>query len=233
MSEEFSDDFVVEDEEESSRPFLIAAGSLILIFIIISGVLLGFILTRQKDQSDEVSAREATNEAILASNALVQQTADAMAVEAEIAAAEATEKANATEEPEVILPSATPELVPTRDVSSGAVDPDNPAAGSGEDPGNGAGDGVGDGAGNNTGDGVGDGTGDGVSDGTGDGVGDGVGDGSGDSTTAGDALATPTLAPVVPEAGELPQTGLSVFGVAIAVLGMLGLLVVARRLRTT
>jgi LPXTG-motif cell wall-anchored protein len=45
-------------------------------------------------------------------------------------------------------------------------------------------------------------------------------------------LATPTLATTAPEAGELPQTGLSVWGVAIAVLGMLGLLVVARRLRT-
>ena len=229
MSEEFSDDFVVEDEEESGRPFLIAAGSLILIFIIISGVLLGFILTRQKDQSDEVGAREATNEAILASNALVQQTADAMAAEAEMAAAEATAKANAPEEPEEVLPSATPELVPTRDVSSGAVDPDNPASGSGEDAGDGTGDGVGDGSGNNTGDSAGDGTGDSAGDGTG----DSAGDGSGDGTTAGDALATPTLALVVPEAGELPQTGLSVFGVAIAVLGMLSLLVVARRLRTT
>jgi len=72
MSEEFSDDFVVEDEEESSRPFLIAAGSLILIFIIIGGVLLAFILNQQRDQSDENEARLATNEAILASNALVR-----------------------------------------------------------------------------------------------------------------------------------------------------------------
>ena len=61
FSDDFSDDFVVEDEEESGRPFLIAAGSLILIFIIISGVLLAFILSQQSEQSDEVAAREATN----------------------------------------------------------------------------------------------------------------------------------------------------------------------------
>jgi len=107
-------------------------------------------------------------------------------------------------------------LVSTRDVGSGAVDPEDPASGTGDS------------AGDGTGDGAGDGTGDSAEGGTGDSAGDGTGDG----TEAADALPTPTLATTAPEAGELPQTGLGVWGVAIAVLGMLALLVVARRLRT-
>jgi cobalamin biosynthesis Mg chelatase CobN len=78
MSEEFSEEFVVEEEATSaSRPFLIAAGSLIALFIVLMACVLGAVLVRQNASSEraqQIADIENANATTMAQNALVTQT---------------------------------------------------------------------------------------------------------------------------------------------------------------
>jgi LPXTG-motif cell wall-anchored protein len=191
MSEEFSDDFVVENEEESNRPFLVSAGLLIGIFIVISAALLGVLLSRQGSAtSAEAQSIEATNEAIMATNTSIEATNDALAMVPE--EEPATEEP--TDEPAEIVPTNTPEPVPTREV---AVEAEATAA-----P-----------------------TETAVPETTPTEVVEG------EPTEEPEEMATPTTVAVAPE-GELPQTGLDIGSMLLAVFGLIGLLFVARRLRS-
>jgi hypothetical protein len=105
MSEEFSEDFVLEEGAAPNRTFLILAGSLIGLFIIIAGFILGFALLQRNGQSEEVALRLTENAEILAANALVTQTVQAMQ----------TEAARPTNTPEptfTTAPTDTPEPTP-------------------------------------------------------------------------------------------------------------------------
>jgi outer membrane biosynthesis protein TonB len=88
MSDEFNEDFVVEEgeaagaTEAAGRTFLILAGSLIGIFIIIAACILGVALVQRNQQADEIAQREAENATIIAQNALVTQTVQAQQTEA-------------------------------------------------------------------------------------------------------------------------------------------------------
>jgi LPXTG-motif cell wall-anchored protein len=195
MSEEFSDDFVIEEEDTANRSFLIAAGSLIGVFILLSACLLVYVLMQRTETQDEVALIEAQNATTQAQNALVTQTVEAIEtqqalveIEAERATAEA-ESLNATMTVEAIE---TLEAIPTETPTpTEVVQQPSPTATNTPIPTLVLG-------------------------------GGGDGDGAG-------ALATP----ITPGAGEtLPQTGINVWGIALVGLGLLALLIVARRLRT-
>lgn len=192
MSEEFSDDFVIEEEDTANRSFLIAAGSLIGVFILLAACLLVYVLMQRGEVQDEVAQIEAQNATTQAQNALVTRTVEALEtqqalaeIESERATAEA-ENLNATMTAEAILtlqaePTETP--TPTEVIqqpTSTATNTPVPTL---------------------------------------------VLGGGGD----GDALVTP----ITPGAGEtLPQTGINIWGIAAVALGLVAVLLVARRLRT-
>jgi len=199
MSEEFSDDFVVEEEESANRSFLIAAGSLIGVFIILAACLLVYVLMqRGQEQSDAIAQIESQNATTEAQNALVTQTVEAQETQSALAVLESE---NATAEAERLMTALTAEAVQTQEAlptatppptqvvqqpEAAATDTPMPTLASGGNAGNGSGTGTG-------------------------------------------GLATP----ITPGAGEtLPQTGISIWGFAIAGLGLLAVLVLARRLRT-
>ena len=199
MSEEFSDDFVIEEDESANRSFLIAAGSLIGVFIILAACLLSYVLLQRGQVQDEVSQIESQNATTEAQNALVTQTVVAMetqSVEAEIEA-EAAEIATVEAESELATASFEQLLTQEAQVPTDTPVPtevvQQPEAAATETPmptlvvG-----------------------------------GDGTGSGTG-------GLATP----IAPGAGEtLPETGIGVWGIAVAGFGLLAVLVFARRLRT-
>lgn len=78
MSEEFSEEFVIEEEAAAAnRPFLIAAGSLIALFIVLMACVLGAVLVRQNagsQRAQEIADIERSNATTIAQNALVTQT---------------------------------------------------------------------------------------------------------------------------------------------------------------
>ena len=82
MSEEFSEDFVIEEEETSSRSFLIIAGSLIGVFILIAACALAYIVLQRGQTQGEIANIEAANATTEAQNALVTQTVEAIETEA-------------------------------------------------------------------------------------------------------------------------------------------------------
>lgn len=94
MSEDYSEEFVVE-EGGANRAFLILAGSLIGLFILIALFVLGITLAQRGDQAEAVAARETENAVILATNAEVTRQV----------AARQTEEARPTE-------TSTPEPTP-------------------------------------------------------------------------------------------------------------------------
>jgi hypothetical protein len=121
MSEEFSEDFEIEEEEEesSSRSFLIIAGSLIGVFILIAACTLAYIVLQRGQTQDEIASIESANATTEAQNALVTQTVQAME----------TEAARPTEEPIALPPEAAteepaqlPEAVDTPEVEQPAVE---------------------------------------------------------------------------------------------------------------
>ena len=116
MSEDFSDDFVIEDEESegSGRSFLITAGALIGVFILLAGCVLTYVLLNSRSESESSAAtREAIeiqNATIEAQNAIVEQTRAAVEDAALIAEAEA----DATAEAEATRAAEIASLPPTR-----------------------------------------------------------------------------------------------------------------------
>lgn len=196
MSEEFSDDFVIEEEDTANRSFLIAAGSLIGVFILLAACLLAYVLMQRGQVQDEVAQIEAQNATTEAQNALVTQTVEALETQQALIEIEAE---NATAEAEILMATLTVEAMETLEalptetpVPTEVIQQPTPTATNTAIPTLVLG-------------------------------GGGDGDGTG-------ALATP----ITPGAGEtLPQTGISVLGIAVAGLGLVAVLIVARRLRTS
>ena len=196
MSEEFSDDFVTEEEDTANRSFLIAAGSLIGVFILLSACLLAYVLMQRGDVQDEVALIEAQNATTEAQNALVTQTVEALETQQALVEIEAD---RATAEAESLMATLTVEAMETIEAQptetptpTEVVQQPSPTETNTPIPTLVLG-------------------------------GGGEGDGTG-------ALATP----ITPGAGEtLPQTGISVWGIAVAGLALVAVLIIARRLRTS
>ena len=199
MSEDFSEDFVLEDEEVSEgsgRSFLITAGALIGVFIILAGCLLGYVVLQQNDSSQANEATRVfitnTNATTAAENALVEQTRQALEEQEAIAEveAEATNQAIATAEAEeAALPAtSTPEPEET-EVDAAATEAAREAA-------------IADAAATATAEAA-------------------AAGGDGSSTGDGDGATT------------LPETGIEVWLIAAGALGLIAVLFVSRRLRTS
>ncbi|MGD2078783.1 MAG: hypothetical protein PVH18_10390, partial [Chloroflexota bacterium] len=118
MSEDYSDDFVIEDEEEtagSNRSFLVSAGALIGIFIILAACLLSYaVIQQQRDANEaEIAEIESINATTEANNQIIEQTRQAVEEQQAVAEAEAaaTADALATQEAEAaaLPPTSTPE----------------------------------------------------------------------------------------------------------------------------
>jgi LPXTG-motif cell wall-anchored protein len=79
MSEDFSDDFIIEEEEEgANRTFLIIAGSLVGVFILIILCVALFAILNRTDTSNQIAAIETENAETAAQNARVTETIVAM-----------------------------------------------------------------------------------------------------------------------------------------------------------
>jgi cobalamin biosynthesis Mg chelatase CobN len=202
MSEEFSEEFVVEEEATSaSRPFLIAAGSLIALFIVLMACVLGAVLVRQNASSEraqQIADIENANATTMAQNALVTQTV----------AAQLTIQAQPTNTPRppataTNLPSPTPSPTspPTNTPTPEPEEPTEtpPAAQATSDAGPGA-------AGSTTA--------------TATAGGAGTGATGSPTTVSGEASST------------LPETGASPLSFVAIALALVAVLIVSRRLRT-
>jgi LPXTG-motif cell wall-anchored protein len=111
MSEEFSDDFIIEEEEQgANRTFLIIAGSLVGLFILIIACVALFAFLNRGDNSEEIAAIETQNAETAATNAAVTRTVVAMELTAN--APTATLPPTSTPEP-TDTPTATPEPTDT------------------------------------------------------------------------------------------------------------------------
>lgn len=110
MSEEFTDDFVIEEEDTANRSFLIAAGSLIGVFILLAACLLTYVLMQRGQVQDEVALIEAQNATTQAQNALVTQTVEALETQQALAEIESE---NATAEAESFIATMTVEALET------------------------------------------------------------------------------------------------------------------------
>ena len=79
MSEEFSDDFIIEEEEQgANRTFLIIAGSLVGLFILIIACVAIYAFLQRDNREGEIAEIENANATTAAQNALVTQTIIAM-----------------------------------------------------------------------------------------------------------------------------------------------------------
>jgi serine/threonine-protein kinase len=112
MSEEYSDDFIIEEEEQgANRTFLIIAGSLVALFIaIIACVALFAFINREDPNAAEIAAIETANAETAAQNAQVTETIVAQELTAN--APTATLPPTSTPEP-TDTPTATPEPTET------------------------------------------------------------------------------------------------------------------------
>jgi type II secretory pathway pseudopilin PulG len=217
-----SDEFIIEEDEgPSNRPFLVAAGSL-LVLLIVSMLCLGAVrnfglgnagtvaedpeaIAQQLAIGATATAISATNEAIAAQNELVTQTIVALTATAAAPTSTPTPSPSPTNTP-TMTPSPLPTETPVVDLGEGEE---------GEEGGGDAGGTAGDGlatatpnlaateifSGLNTATPVGGGSG-----------------GSGGSGGTG--------------GGSLPETGIPLWGAMLGALGLLLVLVGARRLRT-
>jgi len=185
MSEEFSDDFVIEEEEDStSRNFLVIAGSLIAVFILIVACVLVFALLQRGEEADTAVAEiEATNDAVATQNSFVTLTVQALETEAARPTSTPTVEPTVTSSPTPTAttgPTNTPVVQQPGDEATVV-----PTASATTD------------------------------------LSGGVGAGS-----------TPTPLPGGSGSDTLPQTGVSAWGIVAASLGLLAVLIIARRLRT-
>lgn len=116
MSEEFSDDFIIEEEEQgANRTFLIIAGSLVGLLILIVACVAIFALLNRSDNADQIAAIETENAETAAQNARVTETIIAMELTAN--APTATLPPTSTPEP-TDTPTASPEPTDTAVVST-------------------------------------------------------------------------------------------------------------------
>ncbi len=221
MSEDFSQDFVIEEEEDSggsSRSFLIGAGALIGVFIILAGCLLTYVLLQQRGDSNAAQRAEIesinatteannqiielTNQAQEAQQALAQQSAQATAEAIGTADAQVAELP-ATSTPEVQETTAADAQATSEAEAAAATTAAQEAAATAEADATATAEALATAA---------------DASGTGD-------TGTGGTGSAGEATGGDT-------ATALPQTGVEVWLIAAAAMGLIALLFIARRLRT-
>lgn len=125
MSEDFSDDFIIEEEEQgANRTFLIIAGSLVALFIaIIACVVLFALLNRENPNDAQIAAIETQNAETAAQNARVTETIIAMELTAN--APTATLPPTSTPEP-TDTPTSTPEPTETSVVQTPGAEEETP-----------------------------------------------------------------------------------------------------------
>jgi cytoskeletal protein RodZ len=184
MSEDFSEDFVVEEEEEgANRSFLILAGALIGVFILIVGCVLVYLLLQRGDRQDAIAKIESENATTEAGNLLVTQTVQALQTEAARPPDTPTTEPTVTATATPVLPTNTPVVQQTE-----AAETEEPATSP-----------------------------------------------TATSSQVGGGSIAPTTVPGNSGGGgdTLPQTGLSAWTLVIGAIGLLALLLVARRLRTS
>ena len=215
MQEDYiEDDFLEEESSSSSRPFLVAVGVLVTLFILMGACTAIFLANNRaaEDNRAEVSAREtrnaeteATNIALLAG---ATDTAAAMPTDTPVPSSTPT----GTPEPPTVTPTNTPVVEDTSEEDALAELEDGSDVDGAED--------------GETGEGT---------------VTDGESDTSdiGDGSDVADGDSTPTPISALSETGDsgngdaLPQTGLDTWGVVIAAFVLVGLFIFARRLRTS
>lgn len=244
MEDEFiEDDFLEEDEgsSSSSRPFLVAVGALVTVFILAAVCTFGILMTRNRSagNSAEVAAIETQNAITIVTNTAVAQF---------IAETE-TAQAMPTETPE-LPPTNTSTPPPATEVPDATETPVIDSA-EGESAAGGDGDGAADGSSDGAGEAGEEGADGEMVDGAegtiviGDGSGNGA-DGSTDSTadngsrgetdSSGSAIVGGAGATAIPatdaQKGTLPQTGLETWGIALIGLLLVAVLFAAHRLRT-
>jgi LPXTG-motif cell wall-anchored protein len=111
MSEEFSDDFIIEEEEQgANRTFLIIAGSLVGLFILIIACVAIYAFLNRADNTAEIAAIETANAETELQNARVTETIESMELTA--SAPTATFTPSPTPLP-TDTPTATPEPTDT------------------------------------------------------------------------------------------------------------------------
>jgi LPXTG-motif cell wall-anchored protein len=111
MSEEFSDDFIIEEEEQgANRTFLIIAGSLVGLFILIIACVAIYAFLNRADNTAEIAAIETANAETELQNARVTETIESMELTA--SAPTATSTPSPTPLP-TDTPTATPEPTDT------------------------------------------------------------------------------------------------------------------------
>lgn len=206
------EDFLEEEESSNRRPFLMAVGVLVTLFILM-GICTAFFLINNRaaeERDTEVAAIETRNAETEASNAATAIAATETAVAIPTETPVPTEAPTDTPAPATLTPTSTPVVEDTTDEEA-VIEIEE---------------GEGDGTGEET---------DTTDDET------DVTDSEDDSTDAeaADEDATPTPISALSETGDgsegdaLPQTGLDTWGVVLVAFVLVGLFVFARRLRTT
>lgn len=111
MSEDFSDDFIIEEEEQgANRTFLIIAGSLVGVLILIIACVALFAFINRGNNAEEIAAIETANAMVATQNARVTETIVAMELTANAPTATFTPSPSP---PPTDTPTATPEPTDT------------------------------------------------------------------------------------------------------------------------
>ncbi len=212
MQEDYIEDEFLEDESSSGRrPFLIAVGVLVSLFILM-GVCTTFFLLRNRAAdaiNTERIAIETRNGATEATNVAVRVAATETVAAMPTNTKEPTAAATDTPVPSTLTPTSTPVVGDNAEASIESADDGEDAENSNADTAA-SGDGTGtDGDGENS-------------------------DGTTGGKDGGDVTPTPISALV--QTGDnssdaLPQTGLDSWGIVVAAFVFVGLLILARRLR--
>lgn len=221
-----SDDFIIEEEEQASgnRPFLIAAGALLTVFILAAACTGILLINRDGGENpataEAIAVRETENAVILATNAAVTETVAAM--ETEEAQPTETPQPTATNTPEpteTAAPTNTPVVAGEGDTAESGVE--------------GADDAEAEATANVSGTSVFDEEAD-AEDGEGSGAdgAEGAAGEDGDGEDGSESTPTPIPAEGTAEEDALPETGINTWGAIVAAMALIGVLMMARRLRT-
>lgn len=210
MEDYIEDEFLEEENSSSRRPFLIAVGVLVSLFILMGACTAFFLVNnRAAQRNEQVAAIETRNAETEASNVATRialtETAAAMPTDTPEPTAAPTD----TPQPNTPTPTNTPVIEKTDEDTIGTVDDGSTdAANSNGDP----------------------------EDSTDAAGGEDNSNAAEDGDGKGDENATPTPISAASETGDgssdtLPQTGLDSWGVIVAAFVLIGLLIFARRLR--
>ena len=215
MQEDYiEEDFLEEENSSNRRPFLIAVGVLVSLFILLGACTTFFLFrNRAAERADQVAVIETRNAETEAANAATAIAATETAAAKPTETTPPTAAPTETPEPNTPTPTNTPvvEEVDEEDALAGVEDGDTTNDNTGESTEDGE----------DTAD-----SGDGTD----------TTEDEGDGTKTDDATPTPISA--LSETGDgtgdaLPQTGLDTWGIVVAAFVLVGLLIFARRLRAT